>query len=152
METVLADNPLKRAFRKFNAGRPARQPVDTPLGAVVLATEQRDRLARMLKDEGVEARHVSTVIIGRVNGPGFDGDLAEDIIVNEGSAHTALYELELHALQGRSFTVLGLTFLIETAEATDVVAYTVERTPEGCATLLSKTNEYRVQHRRTRET
>src|ERR1035437_1981353 len=55
MEKVMDFSPLKRALRKFTAGRPTKQPVDTPLGAVVLAVEQRDRLARLLKEEGVEA-------------------------------------------------------------------------------------------------
>lgn len=142
----MENSPLKRALRKFNAGRPTKQPVDTPLGAVVIAVEQRDRLARLLKDEGVEA-HISTQIITRHKTPGIGVDYPEDTAVNEGSLHTALGELEFYAQRGDQFTVSGLTFVIETAEATDVFTYTLERTPEGCAALLTKTNEFRVRHR-----
>jgi len=147
MEKVMENSPLKRALRKFNAGRPAKQPVDTPLGAVVLAVEQRERLARLLNDEGVEA-HITTAIITRHKTPGIIGDYAEDTALNEGSVHTALKELEFAVQRGDHFTVSGLMFAIETAEATDVFTYTLERTPEGCAALLTKTNEFRVRLRR----
>lgn len=149
MEKVMENSPLKRALRKFNAGRPTRQPVDTPLGAVVLAVEQRDRLARLLKDEGVEAR-ISAEIITRLKLPGASVDIAEDTVLSEGSTHTALRELEFHVQHGGRFNVSGLVIAIETAEATDVVTYTLERTPEGCAALLTKTDEFRVRlHSRT---
>lgn len=136
-------SPLARALRKFNAGRPTKQAVDTPLGAVVLAVEQLERLARLLKDEGVEA-HISTQIITRHKTPGIIGTCTEDTVVNEGSVHTAVRELEFYVERGDHFTVLGLTFAIETEGAADVVAYTLERTPEGHAALLAKTNEFRV--------
>jgi hypothetical protein len=146
MEKVMDASPLKRALRKFNAGRPTNQPVDTPLGAVVIAVEQRDRLARLLKDEGVEAQ-ISTQIITRHKTPGIGVDYSEDTAVNEGSVHTAVRELEFYAQRGDQFTVSGLTFAIETAEAADVFTYTLERTPEGCAALLTKANEVRVRFR-----
>jgi hypothetical protein len=138
--------PIARALRKFNAGRPTKQPVDTPLGAVVLAVEQRDRLARLLKDEGVEAR-ISTQIITRHETPGIIGDYPEDTVVNEGSVHTAVGELEFYVQRGDRFTVSGLTFGIETETDADVVTYTLERTPEGQAALLTKTNEFRMSLR-----
>jgi hypothetical protein len=147
MEKVMENSPLKRALRKFNAGRPTTQPVDTPLGAVALAVEQRDRLARLLKDEGVEAQ-ISTAIITRLKMPGASVDIADDTAVNQGSLHTAVRELEFYVEQGGHFTVSGLTFVIETADAADVVKYTLERTPEGCAALLTKTNEFRTRNRR----
>jgi len=144
MEKVMDNSPLKRALRKFNAGRPTKQPVDTPLGAVVFAVEQRDRLSRLLKDEGVEAR-LSTEIITRLKLPGASVAFPEDTVLNEGSAHTALQELEFHVQNGGRFNVSGLVFAIETAEATDVVTYALERTPEGYAALLTKTDEIRVR-------
>jgi hypothetical protein len=150
MEKVMDFSPLKRALRKFNAGRPTKQPVDTPLGAVVLAVEQRDRLARLLKEEGVEA-HISAEIVTRHKTPGIGVDFPEDTALNEGSAHTALRELEFCVQRGDHFTVSGLAFAIETAEATDVVTYTLERTPEGCAALLTKTDEFRVRLRQAGE-
>jgi hypothetical protein len=143
-------SPLARALRKFNAGRPTKQPVDTPLGAVVLAVEQRDRLARLLKDEGVEA-HLFTQIVTRHSIPGSSAMLTEDTAVIEGTTHTAVKELELHVQNGNRFTVLGLVFAIETDSRADVVTYTLERTPEGQATLLTKTNEFRL-HRRKGQT
>ena len=141
----MEDSPMKRALRKFNAGRPSNQPVATPLGAVVLAVEQRDRLARLLKDEGVEA-HISTEIITRLKLPGASVAFPEDTVLNEGSAHTALAELEFHVQNGGHFTVSGLVFGIETAEGADVITYTLERTPEGCAALLTKKDEIRVRN------
>jgi hypothetical protein len=139
-------SPLARALRKFNAGRPAKQAVDTPLGAVVLAVEQRDRLARLLKDEGVEA-HLSTQIITRHKKLGSTALLTEDTVVNEGSVHTAVRELEDYVQLGDRFTVLGLVFAIDTESGADVVTYTLERTPEGHAALLTKTNEFRVSRK-----
>jgi hypothetical protein len=138
--------PLARALRKFNAGRPTKQPVDTPLGAVVLAVEQRDRLARLLKDEGVEA-HISTQIITRHKAPGVIGVYPEDTVVNEGETHTAVRELEFYVQRGDRFIVSGLVFAIETESDADVVTYTLERTPEGHAALLTKTNEFRVSRK-----
>jgi hypothetical protein len=138
--------PVARALRKFNAGRPTKQPVDTPLGAVVLAVEQRDRLARLLKDEGIEA-HISTQIITRHITPGSSAARPEDIAVNEGATHTAVRELEFYVQQGERFTVSGLVFAIKTESGADVVTYTLERTPEGHAALLAKTNEFRVNRR-----
>ena len=139
--------PVARALRKFNAGRPTKQPVDTPLGAVVLAVEQTDRLARLLNDEGVEA-HISTQIITRHPMPGSSAVFTEETAVNEGATHTAVKELELHVQNGNRFTVLGLVFAIETeSDADNVVTYTLERTPEGQAALLTKTNEFRVSRR-----
>jgi hypothetical protein len=139
-------SPLARALRKFNAGRPTKQAVDTPLGAVVLAVEQRDRLARLLKDEGVEA-HLSTQIVTRHSTPGIIGDYPEDTAVNEGAVHTALRELEFYVQRGDRFTVSGLVFAVATENDADVVTYTVERTPEGHAALLTKTNEFRVSRK-----
>lgn len=141
----MEDSPMKRALRKFNAGRPSKQPVDTPLGAVVIAVEQRDRLARLLKDEGVEARRIDTQIITRHKTPGIIGAYAEDTALNEGSAGIALQELEFYIQRGDHFTMSGLAFAIETAEATDVITYALERTPEGYAALLTKTDEFRVR-------
>jgi hypothetical protein len=143
MEKVMETSPLKRVIRKFNAGRPTKQPVDTPLGAVTLAAEQMGRLARLLEDEGVEAS-VSAAIITRHKIPGADVNLIEDTAVNEGSLHTALAELEFCVQRGDRFTVSGLTFILEAADATDVIAYTLERTPEGLAALLTKGDEFRV--------
>ena len=140
--------PLGRALRKFSAGRPTKQSVDTPLGALVLAVEQRDRLSRLLKDEGIEAQ-LSTQIITRHKLPGVSVAHTENTVVNEGALHTAVRELEFHVQQGHHFTVLGLTFSIETENDADIVTYTLERTPEGQAALLTKTNEARVHlHRR----
>ena len=141
---------MKRALRKFNAGRPSRQPVDTPLGAVVISVEQRDRLSRLLKDEGVEAR-ISAEIITRLKVPGASVAFPEDTALNEGSVHTALAELEFHVQNGNHFTVAGLVFAIETAEPPVVVTYTLERTPEGCAALLTQTDEFRVRLRQAGE-
>jgi hypothetical protein len=138
--------PLARALRKFNAGRPTKQPFDTPLGAVMLAVDQRDRLARLLKDEGVEA-DLTTQIITQLRLPG-SGAFTEDTAVNEGAVWTAVKELEFYVQQGGHFTVLGLTFGIETESGEDVVTYTLERTPEGQAALLTKTNELRVNRQR----
>jgi len=150
MERVMDNSPLKRALRKFNAGRPTKQPVDTPLGAVVIAVEQRNRLLRLLKDEGVEAR-ISTEIITRLKLPGASVAFPEDTALNEGSIHTALAELEFHVQNGGQFTVSGLVFAIETAEPPVVVTYTLERTPEGCAALLTQSDEFRVRTRSQKE-
>jgi hypothetical protein len=142
MEKLMDGSPLKRALRKFTAGRPVEQPVDTPLGAVVFAVEQRDRLQRLLKGEGVVAA-ISTEIITRLKLPGLIGELTEDTALNEGSMYTALRELESHVQEGGSLIVSGLVFVIETAGAKDVASYTLDRTPEGCAVLLAKTEEVR---------
>ena len=49
MEKALT--PLSRALRRFSAGKPVARATSTPLGAVVLATEQRDRLRAILDSE-----------------------------------------------------------------------------------------------------
>ena len=144
MEQALT--PMQKIIRKFNAGRPTKQPVDAPLGAVVLAVEQRDRLARLLKDEGVDAR-ISTQIITRHITPGVSAARPEETAVNEGATHTAVRELEFYVQQGERFSVSGLVFAIETESGADVVSYTLDRTPEGQAALLTKTNELRVNRR-----
>jgi hypothetical protein len=141
--------PAARALRKFNAGRPAKQAVDTPLGAVVFAAEQMERLERLLKDEGVEA-YISTTLISRHATPGIIGDYVEDTAINQGSLHTALREMEFYAQRGDRFVVSGLVFAIETDGLADVVTYTLERTPEGQAALLTKTNEIRLNRRTTK--
>jgi hypothetical protein len=144
---MLMYSSLVRRAANLNAGRPTKQPVDSPLGAVVLAVEQRDRLARLLNDEGVDA-HLTTLIITQLKLPGSIEAIPEDTEVVEGWVFEAVKELEFHVRQGGHFTVSGLVFAIETESGADVVTFTLERSPEGQAALLTKTNELRVSRQR----
>jgi len=136
-------SPLSRALRKFNAGRPTKRSVDTPLEAVLLAVEQRDRLSDLLSDTG--ARLTRTVIVIQAALP--DGTPLQDWAdVDEGEESGAVAFLEGHSRDGGSFVVSGLKFVFETADGEDVVDYPVERTPEGRKAL----GECKVFHVRRR--
>ena len=64
MEEVLT--PMQKAYRKFLSGKPPDSPKNTPLGAVMLATEQKKRLTDLLKNERVKgARITSTGVVIR---------------------------------------------------------------------------------------
>jgi hypothetical protein len=145
--------PLDRALRKFNAGRPSRQAVDTPLGAVVLAVEQKERLTRMLKDEGVVYEAVVAEIVTRQESPAVIGSFETGTIVQEGEAHAALRELEFFVQQGGRFAVVKLALtvagLADESERARTVTYAVERSPEGENTLL-KTSEFHVKRHKRR--
>ncbi len=111
MEAALG--PLDRALRRFNAGRPSKQAIDTPLGAVVLAVEQRDRLTRLLTDEGVDYEGVQVEIVTRrQESPAVIGPYEWDTEVPEGETHAALQDLEQFVHQGGRFTVIKLVFTV----------------------------------------
>ena len=122
-------SPLSRALRKFNAGRPSKQEVDTPLGAVVLAVEQRERLAVLLAEVGVSLSRTIIVIEATLPGMGVPMQVWAD--VDAGCESSTVKFLEEHSQDGNSFGVSGLKFVVQGEGGHSVVDYAVNRTPEG---------------------
>src|SRR5215467_8218458 len=84
MEKVLT--PMQRALRKFGSGKPPETPKNTPLGAVILATEQRARLFRLLNDpeDPVKGAKITSmaVVVRRV--PFRPDAPADTVLIREG--------------------------------------------------------------------
>ena len=131
--------PLARALRKFTAGKPPAYPKDTPLAVVLLATEQRERLKRILAAEDIENPRVTcTAIAVRLETPGSPVALDDGPIeVAEGAESGAVAWLEEHLKCGNKFTISGLTFVVQTGPDVRVFQYRIERTPEGDAAMKS---------------
>jgi hypothetical protein len=127
--------PMQKAYRKFLSGKPPAAAKNTPLGAVTLATEQRKRLADILKREHVKGARITSmgVVIRFVPpAPAFP---AECIIVEEGKEWQALQYLEQYATK-RDFVIAGLLFAVQDAKEKRPFGYPIERTPEGQAAVL----------------
>jgi hypothetical protein len=134
MESSLT--PLARAFRRFGAGKPMARPSDTPLGAAVLAVEQRERLRRMLAKEGLESSSIAGVAIAVLTKhPGTPVELDDLIEVVEGAESEAVALLEAYLKHGHKFTVAGLSFVVQSGDEMRVFQYRIERTAEGDAEL-----------------
>jgi hypothetical protein len=145
-------SPLDRAVRKITAGRPARQAVDTPIGAVALAEEQRERLTRLLEEEGIQA-HVLAQIITEQESPNALEPFPWTTDVEEGSTYKALHDLELFVREGGRFVFTGLKFSIEPkneVESAHTITYTLKRSTDGQAGVLVKTSESQVKHYKRR--
>lgn len=122
-------SPLARALRKFNAGRPAKQAVDTPLGAVVLAVEQRGRLNGLLAEAGATLSR--TIIVIEATVPGIAVPVQDWIDVAEAAESDAVAFLEDTNRSGYTFVVTGLKFVVVSDGGETVVDYAVLRTAEG---------------------
>ena len=129
--------PLARALRRFNAGKPLKQLKDTPLAIVVLAVEQRDRLANFLAgEEGVESPKITaTNIVGLLKVQGSTTPLVEHVEIEDGKESEAVAWLEAHRNYGHKFRTSGFVFVIRVGRKEHIVSYRVERTPEGDAVL-----------------
>lgn len=125
--------PTVKAFRRFAAGRKPEQPKDTPLGALLVATEQRERLRRILDtQEGLQ----DTQITGAAVVLRFEGhEGGYPVIVKEGSESGALAQFEEYTRLGRAFHICGLMFTVRSGSEMYPFAYLIERTPEGSAAL-----------------
>lgn len=131
--------PIARAIKRFGSGKPVTRPTDTPLTAVLLATEQRDRLRAILEsEEGIESARVTHAAIAiRIHARGALIPIPDDpgVLIIEGSESRAVAELEAQLKCENTFTVSGLTFVVEVQSETRVFQYRLERTPEGDAAL-----------------
>lgn len=135
MEEVLT--PIQRAYRKFLSGRPPATPKNTPLGAVALATEQRQRLTKILADEGLVRAHiVGMAVVVRFNPP-VPETPSDTILVEEGKEGSAIAFLEQYgAKYRRPFVIAGLLFTVKDDQEKRFFVYPIERTPEGEQALL----------------
>jgi hypothetical protein len=128
--------PTQRAYRRFLSGRPPAMPKNTPLGAVTLATEQRERLAAILKDEAKTARIQGTAVVIRFT-PTVPDTPADSILVEEGKEGQAIAFLEMYGKKfKREFVIAGLQFNVQEGKKCTFFVYPIERTPEGEAALL----------------
>lgn len=128
--------PIQKAYRKFLSGKPPVTPKNSPLGAVTLATEQRNRLARILKDEKLKARITGTAVVIRFVPPSRDVP-ADTIPVEENKEGQAIALLEVYGTKfKRQFVISGLMFTVLDGKEKRFFAYPIERTPEGEAALL----------------
>jgi len=142
--------PLTRAFRKFGAGKPIGRTSDTPLGAVLLATEQRERLRRILDNEsGIQNPTITVVaIVVRLEALGASAAFDDGpILVEEGAESEAVRYLEGQLNCGNKFTVAGLSFVVEAGDETRVFQYRVERSTGGDA-ALKNASETLIQRRK----
>jgi len=140
MEKTLT--PMQKAYRKFLSGKPPAVPKNTPLAAVVLATERRNRLADILAEEHVKAARITSmgVVIRFV--PFVPESPADFIVVEEGKEWQAIASLEQYRTKvKRDFVIAGLLFAVHGAEGKRGFAYPIERTPEGQAAVLWMDNK-----------
>jgi hypothetical protein len=129
--------PMQKAYRKFLSGKPPVTPKNTPLGAVALATEQRQRLAGILAEEGLKAARVTGVAVVIRFVPSVPDALADTIPVEEGKEGQAVATLETYGAKfKRSFEIVGLHFAVQDGRKEKrLFSYPIERTPEGHAAL-----------------
>lgn len=130
--------PLTRALRRFGAGKPVTRSKDTPLNAVLLASEQRERLRGILdSEEGLESPRITHAAIAiRLKAPGVPIEFDDaPIEVVEGTESEAVQYLEGQIKCGNGFTVSGLTFVVEAGADVRVFQYRLDRTPEGASAL-----------------
>lgn len=131
-------SPLSRALRRFSAGKPVCRPEDTPLRAVLLATEQRERLRAILDSEDIDSpriTHTALVILLDAAGSSVLFDDGPFVVI-EGKESFTVRDLEQLLECGHKFTVSGLTFVVQSgAEKPRIFEYRAERTPEGEAAL-----------------
>jgi hypothetical protein len=123
---------MQKAYRKFLSGKPPASPKNTPLGAVVLATEQRKRLADLLNKEKVKGARITSmgVVIRFV--PAVPDTPADFILVEEGKESQAIASLEQYGAKfKRDFVIAGLLFAVQDGKEKRPFAYPIERTPEG---------------------
>jgi hypothetical protein len=129
-------SPIQKAYRKFLSGAPPATPKNSPLGAVTLVAEQRNRLARILEKEKTKARIAATAVVIRFVPPSRDA-LADTIPVHEGKEGQAISFLEMYGAKfKRQFVITGLMFTVTDGKEDRFFAYPIERTPEGEAALL----------------
>jgi hypothetical protein len=130
-------SPLTRALRRFGVGKPMARPTDTPLGAAVLAVEQRERLRGILASgEGLESPSIlHTAITVLLVNSGTPVALDDLILVEEGAESEAVAFLEAYLKCGHRFTVAGLSFVVQSGDEMRVFQYRIERTAEGDAAL-----------------
>lgn len=129
--------PLVKALRRFAAGRPPANLPNTPLGAVMLLTEQRKRLENALSAEKVKAARITSMgVVIRISPPVPDAPPADFVLVKEGKESEAIQALEQHSRTlKRDFVISGIMFAVEGSGEKRPFAYLIERTPEGKAAL-----------------
>jgi hypothetical protein len=134
MEKTLT--PLVKALRRFSAGRPPENPPNTPLGAVMMLTEQRKRLETVLSAEKVRHPRITSMgVVIRIV-PAVPGGLADTILVKDGKEGEAIQQLEEYRrVTKRDFVISGIVFAVEGSGEKRPFAYLIERTPEGKAAL-----------------
>jgi hypothetical protein len=136
MERALT--PMQRAVRRFNSGRPPATPKNTPLGAVMLATEQRKRFAEILAAEkgAKHPRITSMGVVIRFPNPDPNA-LADFILVEEGEEGQAKALLEMYGAKSKGeFTIAGLQFGVQDGKEKRQVAFPIDRTQKGEEALL----------------
>lgn len=133
--------PMQKAYRQFLSGRPPATPKNTPLGAVALATEQRQRLTGILAEQRLkDARITSMAVVIRFVPP-VPETPADAIPVEEGKEGQAISLLETYGTKyRRTFVIAGLQFAVQDRKEKRFFAYPIERTPEGEAALLWSCN------------
>ncbi len=133
--------PMQKAYRQFLSGRPPATPKNTPLGAVALATEQRQRLTDILAEQRLkDARITSMAVVIRFV-PSVPETPADAIPVEAGKEGQAISLLEEYGKKfKRSFVIAGLQFAVQDRKEKRFFAYPIERTPEGEAALLWSCN------------
>lgn len=131
--------PMQKAYRQFLSGRPPATPKNTPLGAVALATEQRQRLTGILAEQRLKDAGITGVaVVVRYLRPAPNAP-ANTILVEEGKEGQAVASLEESSVR-RAFVIAGLLFTVRDGKEKRFFAYPIERTPEGEAALLWSCN------------
>jgi hypothetical protein len=121
--------PMQKALRKFGAGRPPVPPKNTPMAAVSLVIEQRERLLQKLQDSGLKnPRITSAAIVVRPTSEATPSAL----LVVEGRESEAVAFLE--RIAGR-FVIVGPMFAVQDDSDKMPFALLIERTPGGQAAL-----------------
>ena len=134
---------MQKAYRHFLSGKPPETPKNTPLAAVSLATEQRQRLEEILgKHEVKDARITSVAVVVRFpSAPELPADV---ILVEEGKTGQAIAQLEAYGSGlkvKRLFIISGLHFAIQMGtKEKRLFTFPIERTPEGHAALMGSHN------------
>jgi hypothetical protein len=110
--------PIMRAQRQFVTGRPSMAEVKTPLAAVSFATEQHDRLLRILSEKGIrDAKVTSAGIVVRFPAPVPGGAVADTLSFKPASAHETLKMLEIYGKRyRREFVVAGALFVVRAGQ------------------------------------
>jgi hypothetical protein len=123
--------PMQKALRKFLSGRPPAPPKNTPITAVSLVIEQRERLTQKLIESGLKnPRITSAAIVVRA----IQHHDPATFLVAEGRESEAVAALEPHA--GR-FVIVGLLFAVQDDSEKRPFAFPIERTQEGVAVLAN---------------
>jgi hypothetical protein len=131
--------PMQKAYRTFLSGKPPEKPKDTPLGAVALATEQRQRLTGILAKEGLKAARVTGMAVVIRFVPTVPDAPADAILVEEGKEGQAISHLTEYGArfkEKKKFVIAGLHFAIQDGKDKRLFTFPIERNAEGHAALM----------------